>query len=43
MILAGLAAQGETHINDAQHVDRGYENLVEILQQLGGQITRTKS
>jgi UDP-N-acetylglucosamine 1-carboxyvinyltransferase len=43
MILAGLAAQGETHINDAQHVDRGYENLVEVLQELGGQITRAKS
>jgi len=41
MVLAGLAAAGETTIQDAQHVDRGYEDLVDVLQELGGQITRT--
>jgi len=41
MVLAGLAADGETAIHDAQHVDRGYEGLVDVLQQLGGQISRT--
>jgi UDP-N-acetylglucosamine 1-carboxyvinyltransferase len=43
MILAGLAADGETTIHDAQHVDRGYEDLVDVLQRLGGRITRTVS
>lgn len=43
MILAGLVAEGETVIHDAQHVDRGYEDLVDVLQRLGGQITRTES
>jgi UDP-N-acetylglucosamine 1-carboxyvinyltransferase len=42
MILAGLAASGETLIKDAQHVDRGYEDLVDVLQRLGGQIARTE-
>ena len=40
MVLAGLAADGETTIHDAQHVDRGYEDLVDVLQRLGGQIER---
>jgi UDP-N-acetylglucosamine 1-carboxyvinyltransferase len=43
MILAGLAADGETTIHDAQHVDRGYEDLVDVLQHLGGRITRMAS
>ena len=43
MVLAGLAAEGETEINHAQHVDRGYEDLVDVLQRLGGDITRTGS
>jgi UDP-N-acetylglucosamine 1-carboxyvinyltransferase len=38
--LAGLAAEGETLIHEAQHVDRGYEDLVDILRQLGGDIER---
>jgi UDP-N-acetylglucosamine 1-carboxyvinyltransferase len=42
MVLAGLAADGETVIHDAQHVDRGYEDLVDVLSRLGGQITRTE-
>jgi len=40
MILAGLAAHGETVIRDAQHVDRGYEDFVDVLQHLGGHIER---
>jgi UDP-N-acetylglucosamine 1-carboxyvinyltransferase len=40
IILAGLAAEGETIIEDAHHIDRGYENFVAILQSLGADITR---
>ena len=43
MVLAGLAAEGETTIHDAQHVDRGYEDLVEVLQRLGGRLERATS
>ena len=41
MILAGLTAEGDSLIRDAQHVDRGYEDFVDVLQQLGGRIERT--
>ena len=40
LILAALAADGETLINDAQHVDRGYEDFVDLLTRLGGDISR---
>jgi UDP-N-acetylglucosamine 1-carboxyvinyltransferase len=35
LILAGLAAEGETRINEIYHVKRGYENFVEKLSQVG--------
>lgn len=38
LILAGLVGEGETTITDAQVVERGYEDLVELLQDLGGNI-----
>lgn len=40
LTLAALAAEGETTINDAQQVDRGYEDLVDVLGRLGGNIRR---
>jgi UDP-N-acetylglucosamine 1-carboxyvinyltransferase len=40
IILAGLAAEGESIFEDAHHVDRGYEDFVAILQGLGADITR---
>jgi UDP-N-acetylglucosamine 1-carboxyvinyltransferase len=40
LTLAALAADGETQINDAQHVDRGYEDFVDVLRRLGGDISR---
>jgi UDP-N-acetylglucosamine 1-carboxyvinyltransferase len=40
LTLAALAAEGETQINDAQHVDRGYEDFVDVLRLLGGDISR---
>lgn len=35
MVLAGLIAEGTTIINDAEHVLRGYENIVEKLTNVG--------
>ena len=40
LVLAGLAAEGETHLLDVQHVDRGYEDLEEKLSRLGADIKR---
>lgn len=38
MVLAGLKADGETEINDVEHILRGYENIVEKLQNVGAKI-----
>ena len=38
MILAGLKAEGTTIINDIEHVLRGYENIIEKLQNVGASI-----
>ena len=40
MVIAALAAQGETVINRVYHLDRGYENLEEKLSACGADITR---
>jgi UDP-N-acetylglucosamine 1-carboxyvinyltransferase len=40
LVLAGLAAEGETVISDAHHVDRGYEDLVGKLASLGADVVR---
>ncbi len=40
LILAGLAAEGETMVNRVYHLDRGYERLVEKLQGCGATIER---
>ena len=40
LILAGLAAEGETLVDRIYHVDRGYERIEEKLHQLGAQIKR---
>jgi UDP-N-acetylglucosamine 1-carboxyvinyltransferase len=40
LVLAGLAAKGETTINRIYHLDRGYENLEGKLASLGAQIRR---
>lgn len=40
LVLAGLAAEGETIIQGLQHLDRGYENLEQKLQRLGAEIER---
>jgi UDP-N-acetylglucosamine 1-carboxyvinyltransferase len=43
LVLAGLAAQGETSIDRIYHIDRGYECIEEKLAQLGAQIHRIPS
>ena len=40
VVIAGLAAEGETAIRDVTHIDRGYANLVERLTSLGAEIER---
>jgi len=40
LVLAALTADGQTTIHAAQHVDRGYEEFVDMLRLLGGHITR---
>ena len=40
LILAGLAAKGETIIDNVMHIDRGYEKIDEKLQKMGAKITR---
>ncbi len=40
LVLAGLAAEGESIVTRIYHLDRGYENLAAKLQKLGAQIER---
>ncbi|MEK0081707.1 UDP-N-acetylglucosamine 1-carboxyvinyltransferase [Benzoatithermus flavus] len=40
LVLAGLAAKGQTEINRIYHLDRGYERLEEKLGAVGAQIER---
>ena len=40
LVLAGLAAKGETVINRLYHLDRGYERLEDKLQAVGANIER---
>ncbi len=40
LIIAGLAAEGETVVNRVYHLDRGYERLEEKLQAVGADIER---
>ena len=40
MVIAGLAAEGETTIDDVYHIERGYERMVEKLNAVGADIRR---
>jgi UDP-N-acetylglucosamine 1-carboxyvinyltransferase len=40
LVVAGLAANGETDIIGLEYIDRGYERLEEMLSSLGGQVQR---
>ncbi|MDP9018669.1 MAG: UDP-N-acetylglucosamine 1-carboxyvinyltransferase [Candidatus Eremiobacteraeota bacterium] len=41
LVVAGLAAQGETEIIGLEYIDRGYERFEEMLSTLGGQVQRS--
>lgn len=43
LVLAGLAAQGDTLIDRVYHLDRGYEALEQKLTQLGARVRRVRS
>jgi UDP-N-acetylglucosamine 1-carboxyvinyltransferase len=40
LIVAALAAEGETEISGIEHVDRGYERMAEKLGGLGAVVKR---
>ena len=40
LIIAGLVADGETHISRIYHLDRGYEAIEQKLGGLGANVTR---
>ncbi|GGG63025.1 UDP-N-acetylglucosamine 1-carboxyvinyltransferase [Salipiger pallidus] len=42
LILAGLAAEGETMVSRVYHLDRGYEHVVRKLEGVGAKIQRVK-
>ena len=43
LVIAGLAAEGETIVNRVYHLDRGFERLEEKLGACGADITRLAS
>ncbi len=43
LVLAGLAAEGDTEVARVYHLDRGYERIEEKLTAVGAVITRVKS
>ncbi len=40
LTIAGLSAEGETIIREAEHIDRGYDRFVDVLASLGADIDR---
>jgi UDP-N-acetylglucosamine 1-carboxyvinyltransferase len=43
LVLAGLAAKGETTVSRVYHIDRGYERIEEKLSRLGARIERVSA
>ncbi len=41
LVVAGLSAEGITEIGDIKHIDRGYENIENVLSALGAEIKRS--
>ena len=41
MVIAGLAAEGQTVIEEIHHIERGYESLVDKLRRAGADICRS--
>ena len=42
LIVAGLAAEGETVVGGAEHIDRGYEDFAGKLRAMGADVTRER-
>jgi UDP-N-acetylglucosamine 1-carboxyvinyltransferase len=40
MVIAGLMAEGTTEVTEIQHIERGYEDIVEKLTAVGADIQR---
>lgn len=40
LVIAGLAAQGRTVVEQVHHIDRGYDRIEEMFRRLGGDIIR---
>ncbi len=43
LVLAGLAADGETIISGIKHIERGYESIEEKLSNVGAIIKKLKT
>lgn len=43
LLLAGMAAGGETRLQNIHHIDRGYGNIEDLFNSLGANITRVES
>lgn len=43
MVLAGLAAEGETEVTNVKYIDRGYEDIEQKISALGGVIHRKET
>lgn len=39
-MIAGLAAHGTTVVEQAHHIDRGYDGIEQLFQKLGARISR---
>ena len=39
LVLAGLAAQGETRVRGEEHLKRGYDDMIGKLQKIGAKIS----
>ncbi|GAC1412261.1 MAG: UDP-N-acetylglucosamine 1-carboxyvinyltransferase [Candidatus Doudnabacteria bacterium] len=40
LVIAALVAEGKSNLHDVEHIERGYEGIVEKLKSLGADITR---
>jgi UDP-N-acetylglucosamine 1-carboxyvinyltransferase len=43
LVIAGLAAQGKTVVEQIHHIDRGYEHIEHMFGRLGGVMRRENS
>jgi UDP-N-acetylglucosamine 1-carboxyvinyltransferase len=43
LVVAGLAAEGETEVSCLQHIDRGYESIEDGFRCLGAEIKRVET